>query len=58
LSWKVVNARFLCNQRIDDGSVRDPNCLPVKGFEKREEIHFRIAFIGLWKSSGHEPKEP
>jgi hypothetical protein len=58
LSCEVVNARFLCNQRIDDESADDPNGPPVKAFVDRQEIRLSIDFIGLWKSSGHERKEP
>jgi len=58
LSGEVVNARFLCNQRIGDESVSDPNCASVKGFVVRGKNRLGIDFIGLWKSSGHEHKEP
>jgi hypothetical protein len=47
---KVVNARFLCNQRVGDGSANAPNSLSVKVLWPVEGIRLRSDFAGLWKS--------
>jgi hypothetical protein len=47
---EVVNARFLCNQRVGDGSVKAPNGLSVRAFVGSGSNSTQRRFCRLWKS--------